>query len=623
MESFVPVADEVMNFNLIAPGVQTKVNAEGFEASDKIGVYVTDYVDEVTPMPLQISGNRANNVAVTFDGETWTAAQTTYWGECKSDVFAYYPYTSEIKDVNDHYFEVSVDQEAEGCGNSDFLWAKASGVAQKDGAVNLAMNHVMSKLTVKVVAGEDYIGSLPEDAKVQLHSTVTAARVDLETGAVAKDPYSGVKSITMKNLGVRTFEGEKAVVYEAIVVPQMIEGSVPLFEINAKSVSYLIEDPFNFRPGTAYTYTITLNTSTTAIKVEIGCELEDWNNAGGDSGEGEGDSGDPDEPGEGDEEDDAEYVDLSEVGTANCYLVQQAGDYKFKAVIGNSDATVGNVKSVEVLWESFGTDEMPQVGDLIASVSYKDGYVHFSTPEDFRDGNAVIAVRNSKGLILWSWHIWCAEEGWQEQVYYNDAGTMMDRNLGATSVGVESASAFGLMYQLGRKDPFLGSSSVSDCVVAASTGYWEYSSASADADMLDEGPTTYYSYNSWYTGRWTLVKGINDPCPAGWRLPESGASGIWARASGRTDMDMVEEGEVGLNLSGVFADDDLVWYPLAGYLNSDGELHGVSSYGAYWGYREKGYNSFNFSNYGDFYPAGNNYYFLGQSNAYPVRCCKE
>jgi hypothetical protein len=86
---------------------------------------------------------------------------------------------------------------------------------------------------------------------------------------------------------------------------------------------------------------------------------------------------------------------------------------------------------------------------------------------------------------------------------------------------------------------------------------------------------------------------------------------------------MVEEAEVGLNLSGVFADDDLVWYPLAGYLNRGGELNGVSSYGAYWGYREKGYNSFNFSNYGDFYPAGNNYYFLDQSNAYPVRCCKE
>ena len=51
----------------------------------------------------------------------------------------------------------------------------------------------MSKLTVRIVAGEDYVGSLPEDASVLLHSTVPCAMVDLESGAVVKDPYSGSK----------------------------------------------------------------------------------------------------------------------------------------------------------------------------------------------------------------------------------------------------------------------------------------------------------------------------------------------------------------------------------------------------------------------------------------------
>ena len=99
-------------------------------------------------------------------------------------------------------------------------------------------------------------------------------------------------------------------------------------------------------------------------------------------------------------EDGKTYTDLSAAGSANCYLIQGAGDYKFKTVIGNTDATVGNVKSVEVLWESFGTDERPNVGDLIASVSYKNGYIRFSTPENFRDGNAVLAAKNSKGTTL-------------------------------------------------------------------------------------------------------------------------------------------------------------------------------------------------------------------------------
>ena len=474
VEPMTPVVDDVMRFNFATSGVQTKVSAGAFEVADQIGLYVTDYINETTPMPLQISGNRANNSLVTFDGLAWTPKQTICWGAGKSDVYAYYPYFETVADVNNQYFELATDQTGAGYEMSDFLWAKAEGVRQVDGAVNLEMKHLMSKLTVKIVAGEDYIGSLPEDATIHLHSTVTNVNIDLENGSVVKDPYSGAKSIKMRNLGIRAFDGEKAVVYEAIVVPQMLERSVPLLEINSKSVSYLLEDPFNFRPGVAYTYTATLNTSTTAIKVEIGCEIEDWNNTGGGSdSEDEGGSG---EGGSEDDEDTIEYSDLSAAGTANCYLIQKAGDYMFKAVIGNTNATVGNVKAVEVLWESFGTDEMPNVGDLIASVSYENGYIRFSTPENLCDGNAVIAAKNSKGTILWSWHIWCAEEGWQEQVYYNNAGIMMDRNLGATSATPGDVGALGLMYQWGRKDPFLGSSSTFLAVMAVSTGTWNMTS---------------------------------------------------------------------------------------------------------------------------------------------------
>lgn len=584
MDSVSPVYDDVMRFNAIAPGAQTRATAAGFEAFDRIGLYVTDYVDADTPMPLQISGNRANNVAVDYDGSAWTPQTTIYWSEGKSDVYAYYPYMSEVTDVNDQYFEVAADQNAEGAYEaSDLLWAKATGVAQSGGAVNLAMKHVMSKLTVKIVAGEDYIGSLPEDASVQLHSTVAAARVDLETGAVVKDPYSGSQSINMKKLGLRTIEGVDAVFYEAVVVPQMLESSVPLFEINTKSVSYLVEDPFNFRPGMAYTYTITLNTSTTAIKVEIGCELEDWNSAG--SG-GSGDSGEGGEgSGEGDE-DMSKYIDLSAPGTANCYLVKQAGDYRFKAVIGNTDATVGNVKSVDVLWESFGTDVMPNVGDLIAEASYKNGYICFSTPENFKNGNAVIAAKNSKGTILWSWHIWCAEEGWQEQVYYNDAGTMMDRNLGATSATPGDVGALGLMYQWGRKDPFLGSSSISSSnVLAVSTGTWNITSGDSTVNT-DTNPMTFYTGSmSLPKVSWESTKTVHDPCPAGWRVPEGGGDGVWAKALGSSASVSVsfDSSKMGINFTGIYGEAECIWYPGSGRRDyTVGSLNNVGVGGHYW-----------------------------------------
>ena len=108
---------------------------------------------------------------------------------------------------------------------------------------------------------------------------------------------------------------------------------------------------------------------------------------------------------------------LSTYGTANCYLIQKAGTYKFLPVKGNTNESVGDVSTVEVLWESFGTDETPSVGALIASASYSDGYIQFSTPATFKDGNALIAAKDASGTILWSWHIWCAAQGWKEQVY--------------------------------------------------------------------------------------------------------------------------------------------------------------------------------------------------------------
>ena len=566
-----------MSFNVLAPGVKTKVSNNTFEASDMIGLYVTDYVDVTTPMPLQISGNRANNLVVTFDGAAWIPSQTIYWGAGKSDVYAYYPYFEQVQDTESQFFAVATDQTGEGYEASDLLWAKAEGVKQSDGAVNLQMSHLMSKLTVKIVAGEDYVGSLPDDASVLLHSTVTGARVDLSKGSVSKDPYSGAKSIKMKKLGLRTFEGVQAVVYEAIVVPQMLEGSVPLLEINSKSVSYLLEDPFNFRPGVAYTYTATLNTSTTSIKVDIGCELEDWNGTGGD-GSGEGEEG-----GEGSDEggDDGKvYTDLSAAGTANCYLVQGAGNYKFRSVIGNTDGTVGNVKRVEVLWESFGTDQMPNVGDLIASVSYKDGYIRFSTPETFKDGNAVIAAKNSKGTILWSWHIWCAEEGWTEHVYANNAGTMMDRNLGATSATPGDVGALGLLYQWGRKDPFLGSASISDSILALSTGTWTIASGGSQS-LAELNPMTFYSGLSLPNGSWNIEKTAYDPCPVGWRVPIGGENGVWAIAG-------FTNGAKDFITKALFFDSGLsspsTWYPISGcrgkYTNGNLEDVGTDFY--YW-----------------------------------------
>lgn len=125
--------------------------------------------------------------------------------------------------------------------------------------------------------------------------------------------------------------------------------------------------------------------------------------------------------------------------TANCYIVSNAGSYSFPTVKGNSTQSVGNVSRAEVLWESFGTSIAPSKGDIIQSVSYvagsgsSAGTITFSTPSALRNGNAVIAAKDAGGNILWSWHIWVCSgynPATTAQMYYNNAGKMMDRNLG-------------------------------------------------------------------------------------------------------------------------------------------------------------------------------------------------
>lgn len=622
-------ADSRMMFDVVSPNAHTRVSNGAFEAEDEIGVYVTDYVDDTTPMPLQISGNRANNEALLFDGASWVPECTIYWGEGKSDVYAYYPYMA-VEDIDEQPFSVALDQTVEGAYEaSDLLWAKATGVAERGGSVSLAMNHAMSRLVVKIMAGKEYIGSLPKDATVHLHSTVTDARISLANGSVVKDSYSGAKSIKMRNLGIRTFADGEAVVYEAIVVPQMLETSVPLLEINSKSVSYLLEDMFNFKPGVSYTYTAVLNTSTTAIKVEIGCEVEDWNNIGG--SEGEGGSGSDD--GEDDGIDLSLYTDLSADGTANCYLIQAAGNYKFKAVMGNSDATVGNVKKTEVLWETFGTDVMPNIGDLIKEVGFKNGYVYFSTPETFRNGNASIAVRNSKDVILWSWHIWCSEEGWNDQVYANNAGIMMDRNIGATSATPGDVGTLGLMYQHGRKDPFMGSCSILSAIEAASTGKWSvgnynYTSIIIGFDpsvspaqlFVEQNPMMLASnvdMRGWKDSRFR--KGVHDPCPVGYRVPDGGNNGFWAIALTETNWDSTKRG-----FTWLLADSETTaWYPTVGIISYSGGLYHVGNQCNYWSASEvtEGSNqAYNFESVGSsLYPTDSN----TKRNGCAVRCVKE
>jgi uncharacterized protein (TIGR02145 family) len=253
----------------------------------------------------------------------------------------------------------------------------------------------------------------------------------------------------------------------------------------------------------------------------------------------------------------------------------------------------------------------------------------------------VIAAKDSDGTILWSWHIWMTDQP-QEQVYYNDAGTMMDRNLGATSAEPGQVGALGLLYQWGRKDPFLGASSIDQNIVAVSVNQveWDKVQNTNETGCIEyaiEHPTHFIHENStnydWLYGtsdktRWSSTKTIYDPCPIGWRVPDGGTNGIWLKALGMDeisysikDINMISNN--GLNTTGKFGDTATIWYPCSGMLYN-GLVDDIGSLGRYWAATAVNENNYAYfmnmsGTTGYIRPSWDGGKYLG----YSVRCVKE
>ena len=259
---------------LFAPSINvpTKVTGNSFDVGDVIGLYVARYSGDVAPV-LQLGGNYANNVPVTYNGNSWSSSPKLYWDDSKVDVYAFYPRTL-VNSIDEYPFSVAIDQNVEATSNelsayeaSDFLWAKSKAITRVD-AVPLVFKHKMSKVVVNLLKGTDYEGDIPTDVVVKLHNTVPDALIDLYSGDVIKNPRSSVKTINALNVT----QG----VFTAIVVPQMLVNRVPLIEVICKGVSYLVESKFNFKSGVCHTIDITLTDNPEKILINIGGEIVGW-----------------------------------------------------------------------------------------------------------------------------------------------------------------------------------------------------------------------------------------------------------------------------------------------------------------------------------------------------------
>lgn len=234
---------------------------------------------------------------------------------------------------------------------------------------------------------------------------------------------------------------------------------------------------------------------------------------------------------------------------ANCYIVSPGSTISIKAVEGNSaDELVFN--NAALVWQ----DAMGMVKSVSASSADKVVVVELNSGIT---GNAVVAAKQDD-VIVWSWHLWVTDYDPEADpmVWTSSSSgktyTFMDRNLGAANATKYDAGSFGLLYQWGRKDPFVGADGVMSSVFVKKYDidgniireinterpvYAENDYESTNLQLAIQNPLVFYHAPAsawpvvdWLTDDaqrqnhdlWGGVSGYKtkyDPCPEGWTVP--------------------------------------------------------------------------------------------------------
>lgn len=174
-------------------GPQTRVSTDAgtgltsaFTAGDCVGLYIVRGTAS-----LQASGNYADNLALTFDGSTWTCPDMPSFPTDGSALsfYAYYPYDDGLTDPLAIAHRVSTDQQPgtpDGFTGSFLLSASATGITSATPVVELTFTHRLALLRVKLNNGEGS-SEKPADGpdEVTLKNVFPALTLNLADGTTA------------------------------------------------------------------------------------------------------------------------------------------------------------------------------------------------------------------------------------------------------------------------------------------------------------------------------------------------------------------------------------------------------------------------------------------------------
>ena len=385
---------------------------------------------------IGVFGATTQNAAF-ISGNTEPAATTTFSGDLAdgdTPLYAYYPYDSSVTDMAAIPVTIPAEQMYEDESSVALYDVKAANVLTDEGSgqfrVRMRQMAALVRFEIDLTGVSDLaddellmdITIHPVNQGVPMTGDFTYNLADLDAGLTPGNATAD--GLTLYFMYPPTAR-EKITAY-AVVAPGQHEGEEwqCVFTTDRQQGEFTTTALCDFEAGKFYTVPLTVTVL---------------------------------------DNNEATYVDLPEEETANCYIVTETGEHDFKAtVIGNgakgiiadagfhTDTPYINPKSAKVLWSTGSV-----ANSFVSDVRLVNGRVLYRTNQT--TGNAVIAVYSEpdcQGDILWSWHIWGTTGMPEDEEYTNQAGAtfmVMDRDLGALSVGDNR----GVVYQWGRKDPFL------------------------------------------------------------------------------------------------------------------------------------------------------------------------
>lgn len=264
-----------------------------------------------------------------------------------------------------------------------------------------------------------------------------------------------------------------------------------------------------------------------------------------------------------------------QLATANCYKVDfntPGTKVSVSILQANSDGTVrisGNNVVPVFIWADHPVAE----SDLEMTYNAAGKSIDITNKVPY-SGNIIIGA-SVDGEIKWSWHLWCLASGQNVEEMSALGRIWMDRALGAYDLNDVNGCG-GLLYQHGRKDPFIGLSWAASLGSEDEPSIYYYETPFKQTDnhphfnescMQTKNENNNISFaishpyvfirgnnivisgdgnydteydNDWVTNSleernktldlWTKndEKTIYDPCPYGWRVPRGYTSGPFA-----------------------------------------------------------------------------------------------